>query len=204
VVEHSPSVHTADLIEHGPRSRMHADLSEVTDNATALNDALPISEVHASRDGLLTQHFESDISEFEPKSIFVTHRFLGHGSLGIVEEVQRSNMQLPTFVGKRVQLPAHKREAKATLDIIQEESRILRALVHPHIVSLIVSYEEKKHSNAHFYFLLMSPVGETDLKRFPDVVGDEESSNQDAIQWKKWIRKWFTYVASALTYIHGQ
>jgi hypothetical protein len=90
VVEHSPSVHTADLIEHGPRSRMHADLSEVTDNATALNDALPISEVHASRDGLLTQHFESDISEFE---------------------------------------------------------------------------------------------------RFPDVVGDEESSNQDAIQWKKWIRK---------------
>jgi hypothetical protein len=64
VFERSPSVHTAHLIEHGSRSRMHADLGEVTDSATALNDALPRAEVHAPRDGLLIQHLESDINEF--------------------------------------------------------------------------------------------------------------------------------------------
>jgi serine/threonine protein kinase len=128
------------------------------------------------------ERFSVALGEDDP---VVTHRFLGHGSLGIVEEVQRSNTQLPTFVRKRVQLPARKREAKAKLEIIQEEARNLKALVHPHIVSLSDTYEEKKHSNAHFYIILMIPVGETDLNRFLDIVGDEESTNQDAIQWKK-------------------
>jgi len=147
------------------------------------------------------QHFIVALGEDEP---VVTQRFLGHGSLGIVEEVRRSDMKLPTFVRKRVQLPARKREAKATLEIIQEEARNLKALVHPHIVALIGTYEEKKHSNVHFYFLLMSPMGETDLKRFLDIVGDEDSMSQDALNWKKWIGKWFTCLASALAYMHEQ
>lgn len=129
-------------------------------------------------------------------------RFLGHGSLGIVEEVRRLNTQLPTFVRKRVQLPARKREANATLEIIQEEAKNLRLLVHPHIVALLGTYEEKKHANAHFYFLLMSPVGDSDLKRFLDFAGDEEPTTLDGLRWKGWISKWFACLASALAYMH--
>jgi hypothetical protein len=104
--------------------------------------------------GWEVQHFNVASEEDNP---VVTHRFLGHGSLGIVEEVRRSNTQVPTFVRKRVQIPTRKREAKATLDIIQQEARNLKALVHPHIVTLFGTYKETKHSNAHFYSLLMSP-----------------------------------------------
>jgi serine/threonine protein kinase len=145
------------------------------------------------------EHFTVTTHDDDP---VITYRFLGHGSLGIVEEVRRSNTQFPTFVRKRVQLPARKREAKATLEIIQEEAKNLRSLVHPHIVTLIGTYEEMKHVNAHFYFLLMSPVGETDLKRFLDYVGDEEPASQEGIQWKGWISKWFACLASALAYMH--
>jgi hypothetical protein len=54
---------------------------------------------------------------------------LGHGSLGVVEEVRRVGGQFPTLVRKRVDLPLPKRKAAAYSKIVQEEARILRSLV---------------------------------------------------------------------------
>ncbi|KAJ4364676.1 hypothetical protein N0V83_009273 [Neocucurbitaria cava] len=132
---------------------------------------------------------------------------LGHGSLGIVDEVRRRDTTLPTFVRKRVQLPARKAQAKAILNIIQGECENLKSLVHQHIVTLLGTYEEMRHKNRHLYFLLMSPVGDNDLKNFLDIAGEhlEQDRTEPRVDlWRSWIYNWFTCLASALAYMHGK
>jgi serine/threonine protein kinase len=132
---------------------------------------------------------------------------LGHGSLGIVEEVRCKNTDLLTFVRKRVQLPARKLQAEATLTIIQAEAKNLASLVHPHIVALIGSYEGFQHKSCHFYFLLMTPVGENDLKDFLDIAGEHtenEPMSLASVTWKGWIHSWFACLSSALAFMHEQ
>ncbi|KAF2128424.1 kinase-like protein [Dothidotthia symphoricarpi CBS 119687] len=93
------------------------------------------------------------------EDILVACRALGHGSLGVVEEVQ----------------------AEATLNIIQEEARNLKSLVHPHIVTFI---------------------GDNDLADFLDIVSEQDSMLELRTQWRQWIRSWIVCLASALEYMH--
>jgi hypothetical protein len=128
---------------------------------------------------------------------------LGHGSLGVVEEVRISPL-FQSFVRKRVQIPFYRR--KQYLSIINQEARVLQDLSHCHIVKMIGSYSEIPSSGRQFYSLLMAPVGERDLKTFLDILGDK-SSPQPA-DWiderKPWLNNWFRCLSSALAYIHSQ
>jgi serine/threonine protein kinase len=103
-------------------------------------------------------------------------------------------------------LSARRLQAQATIKIIQEEAKNLKSLVHQHIITLLGSYEETKPRNRHSYYLLMSPVGENDLRNFLEMVGDEnETRSQTAALsiWKTWIYGWFACLASALAFMHG-
>jgi hypothetical protein len=128
---------------------------------------------------------------------------LGHGSLGVVEEVRISPL-FQSFVRKRVQIPFNRR--KQYLSIIHQEARVLQDLSHCHIVKMIGSYSEIPDSGRQFYSLLMAPVGQRDLKTFLDIVGDK-SPSQPAV-WIKdlkiWLPNWFRCLSSALAYIHSQ
>src|SRR5436305_13227036 len=97
--------------------------------------------------------------------------FLGHGSLGIVEEVKASDWSEHTFVRKRVQIPYSNRRQR--LQVAQQESRILKSLAHVHIVKIIGTYEDGPLTRRKFWSMLMYPVGENDLKSFLDIFGDE-------------------------------
>jgi len=101
-----------------------------------------------------------------------------------------------------MQLSVRKKQAKATLGIIQEEAKNLGSLVHSHIVTFIGSYEEVTHNNRHFYSLLMCPVGDNDLADFLEIAGEQDSSSELSAQWTSWIRTWFTCLASALDHMH--
>jgi hypothetical protein len=139
------------------------------------------------------------------EDLLVVCHVLGHGSLGIVEEVRRKDTQLPTFVRKHVPLSARKAQAKADLRIIQEEAKHLRSLVHPHIVNVIGSYEVQRQANRHSYFLLMSPVGDNDLRNFLDIAGDEvelRPHSDLSVKFSCWIMSWFLCLVSALDYMH--
>ncbi|KAF2253679.1 kinase-like protein [Trematosphaeria pertusa] len=124
---------------------------------------------------------------------------LGHGSVGVVEEVRLRNRTLPTLVRKRVRLPVRDRES--VLRLIKEETQNLKALAHTHIVTIIASYEDNKQKNRQSYCLLMAPVGDNDLKTFLDI-----ATEADALlnEWSDWIRSWFGCLASALVYMHGR
>lgn len=121
---------------------------------------------------------------------------LGHGSLGIVEEVQIS--RLHPFVRKKVPLPYSQRETRQK--IIQDEAKVLEELCHPHIVQILGSYEDSTYKNKHFYCLLMSPVGDSDLKSFLEEVGTRGPTTAE----NDWLFNWFPCLSSALAYMHSQ
>lgn len=149
--------------------------------------------------GWTEQHFILGPTD---KDVCIATNPLGHGSLGVVEEVRRIDGQFPTLVRKRISLPVQKRKAAAYLKIVQEEARILRSLVHPHIVTLIGSYEDMKQSKRPSYCLLMSPVGEGDLETFLTDVGEHEVA-EFSIRSRDCIRNWMGCLASALDYMHA-
>ncbi|OCK93270.1 kinase-like protein [Cenococcum geophilum 1.58] len=123
------------------------------------------------------------------------------GSLGAVEEVtSRSSPEkgTQTLARKRVLLPYHGRRQR--LQIIKEEAKILEDLAHQHIIQMIASYEDTPQPGKFFYSLLMSPVGDNDLKTFLDVVGDQDRAPQE----KSWLRQWFSCLTAALAYLHGE
>ena len=137
------------------------------------------------------------------KDVCISTNPLGHGSLGVVEEVRRIDGQFPTLVRKRISMPVQKSKAAAYLKIVQEEARILRSLVHPHIVTLIGSYEDMKQSKRSSYCLLMSPVGDGDLEAFLNDVGEYDVASDSSIRSRNCISNWMGCLASALEYMHA-
>jgi hypothetical protein len=87
---------------------------------------------------------------------------LGHGCLGIVEEVKVAGLNLSTFVWKRVQLPKYD-PAKHRVKFIQQEVHALRHLTHPHIVTIIGTYQAVTSPSMSFFSILTSPVGESNV-----------------------------------------
>ncbi|KAF2466251.1 kinase-like protein [Lindgomyces ingoldianus] len=128
---------------------------------------------------------------------------LGHGSLGVVEEV-RIGPEYTSFVRKRVQIPYNRR--RQYLKIISQEAQVLQNLSHCHIVKMIGSYSEIPDSGRQFFSLLMAPVGQRDLKTFLDIVGDQSTSQ--SVDWiedrRMWLLNWFKCLSSALAYIHSK
>lgn len=141
-----------------------------------------------------------DYQDISP-NLFEVVDSLGHGSLGVVEEV-RVSPYYSSFVRKRVQIPYYKR--KQYLKIIGQEAQVLQNLSHCHIVKMIGSYSEVPDTGRQFYSLLMAPVGQRDLKTFLDMMGDKATSHPS--EWyedrKVWLRNWFKCLSSALAYIH--
>ncbi|OCL07353.1 kinase-like protein [Glonium stellatum] len=132
-------------------------------------------------------------------------RSLGHGSLGVVEEVSIASQNKSTFVRKRVQIPYSNREQ--ILRIIKREAAVMAKLIHPHITKIIGSYEDKSAYRI-FYSLLSYPVGDSDLKTFLEILGeqqadqDESSYGTPVVERREWLWTWFGCLAGALDYMH--
>ncbi|KAF2266485.1 kinase-like protein [Lojkania enalia] len=216
----SPSVDNVTLVDsanaHGSPPMVLGDLSlspldmttsenthsHTTSRQSTSDQLLETSDdiEHIAREcGLTFRH--KDYPDINPNLLQVVDS-LGHGSLGVVEEV-RVSPEHQSFVRKRVQIPYYKR--KQYLKIINQEARVLQSLTHCHIVKMIGSYSEIPNSGRQFYSLLMAPVGQRDLKTFLEMVG--EQSTTQAVGWiedrKNWIRNWFKCLSSALVYIHS-
>ncbi|OCL01228.1 kinase-like protein [Glonium stellatum] len=135
---------------------------------------------------------------------------LGHGSLGVVEEVRTASSDKGSFVRKRVMIP--RSERKRRLQIIEQEVKSLRSLTHPHIVKIVGTYEDVYDRGRHYYSLLMWPVGDIDLKNFLDGLGEDSARSHELglneaawlLKGMVWLRTWFGCLASALVYMHSK
>jgi hypothetical protein len=202
----SPSISQSDtptsVLDYSP-SVTSVVLSPISSRQSTF-DRFPQSNISvnliAQECGLPFRH--KDYQELNPNFVQVVDS-LGHGSLGVVEEV-RVSPAYPSFVRKRVQIPYNKR--KQYLRIISQEATVLQSLTHCHIVKMIGSYSEVPASGRQFYSLLMAPVGQRDLKTFLDMVGDQSTSQpQDWIEDRRtWLRNWVRCLSSALAYMHSK
>ncbi|KAF2834871.1 kinase-like protein [Patellaria atrata CBS 101060] len=126
---------------------------------------------------------------------------LGHGSLGIVEEVRVPN-RTKTFVRKQVYIPHYNRRQR--LKMVQAEGDFLKSLAHPHVVKVIGTFQEGVSTGKQSYSILMSPVGDCDLKHLLDILGEQELKKDTFREQRQWLSSWFKCLSSALAYIHGQ
>ena len=143
---------------------------------------------------------------------------LGHGSMGLVDEVRGPNDEKAPFVRKRVFLPHFKRTQ--LLRIVREEAKVIEGLTHIHIVHIIDTYDYVPKSGMPSFSLLMFPVGEGDLTQFLHKTSSMEpplaSELHDAAEPETWDKLnslskaksalvlWFSCLMDALVYIHSQ
>ena len=143
---------------------------------------------------------------------------LGHGSMGLVDEVRGPNDEKAPFVRKRVFLPHFKRAQ--LLRIVREEAKVIERLTHIHIVHIIDTYDHVPKSGMPSFSLLMFPVGEGDLTQFLHQTSSMEpplaNELHDAPEPGTWDKLnslskakstlvlWFSCLTDALVYIHSQ
>ena len=149
--------------------------------------------------------FLEDTESCVTAPILTGRGFLGHGKVGVVDEVRCQVQGSHNFVRKRINIPRSSTyQTTRAVQAIRREIGMLRKLSHPHIIRLIGSYQEI--TNRHFYFLLMFPVGENDLEEFlvTAVESIRQGSQPNALQYSLWLKTWFGCLASALAYMHSQ
>lgn len=124
---------------------------------------------------------------------------LGRG----VAIVRLRSAALSTIICKSIGLPVATKQRHRALENIKEVES-LRTMVHPHVVTLISTFEERSHCSKHFYCLLMSPVGDNDLYALLQMCGDPGRGLEEKRNWNTWLQNWFVCLPSALDYIHSQ
>lgn len=147
------------------------------------------------------QHLETETAKetnqheyhfkFDPDVVFERDKTLGSGSVAVVQVV-------------RIRSTGIKVACKATaqgrqFEVLRQEADMLSTLNHRHIVRFIGSFETPDLKPD--YGIVMSPVGDQDLGGFLKEVG--ESSSNHPTQ-SKWLKSWFTCLASALAYLHNR
>jgi hypothetical protein len=130
---------------------------------------------------------------------------LGNGRYGVVEEVampSKDLQEMDTIVRKRFDIRGERRR----ISQVKKEISVLKKLFHPHIVRHVMDYEEDAGRYAHKVFILMSPVGDNDLRAFLHnaIPYISKGIDPEYSKFTLYLRTWIQCLASALKYIHNQ
>jgi len=115
---------------------------------------------------------------------------LGTGAHAIVDAVRigKSN-----YARKSVALPRYRQQQ--TRQAIEQEISVIRALDHPHIVEIHLTYEDKDR-----FYIVMEPLADCDLEAFLAIHTPTPITSAQT----KMIRKWYLCLANTLAYIHSK
>jgi hypothetical protein len=113
---------------------------------------------------------------------------LGRGSQASVDAVT-----IGTVGYARKSIFLNPRKQRSVRGAIQNEVKNLKKLIHPHIVKIFLTYEEK-----HMFHIVMCPLAECDLETFLE--RDEPHT------WRggQLVWKWIGCLASTLAFIHSK
>jgi serine/threonine protein kinase len=119
----------------------------------------------------------------------------------VVDEIKIEGI---TFARKKIELPPYQ-AGKRCFQQVQQEIQSIKALRHPHIISINGDYQENYLGRRQSFCLLMHPGGDEDLKAFFDREGALLDSHKVAsVETTILIQKWFRCLSSALAHIHSQ
>jgi serine/threonine protein kinase len=193
--------------KEGEEDEYDNDNDDWAQNAQDQKQYLPEESASAiaRRCGVNQEHEKYKRSSMAP---YAVTRRLGHGSIGIVEEVEKREQfgveqRWDSLVRKQVRIQRYGSSAKSLRRRVMQEVESLESLKHPHIVKVIGTYEEIVDRSTNYYSILMHPVGETDLKSLLDRVG-ETSMNGNTDEEMSWLQAWPSCLASALAYRHAE
>lgn len=126
---------------------------------------------------------------------------LGRGDFGIVDKVDPTGEQyLPGKVyARKVITLGRRRDGGGVLNELAQLD-MARSLHHPHIVTIIMTYEEEVGFHRLQYGIIMSPVANCTLRLFLERASSSDVPNR---QLPKAVQKWFGCLASALSYLHA-
>ncbi|KAI9747624.1 MAG: S-(hydroxymethyl)glutathione dehydrogenase, partial [Chaenotheca gracillima] len=146
-------------------------------------------------------------SEQEP---FVHVRRLGHGSNAVVDEVK--GMPSGEFAGKVFARKTLWVTFKGQVDEVLREVQMMKSLRHPHMISVVLAYEEieERRKGRRPYKIIMEPVADTNLADYLEHIEDllvtvsdsDKEHGQEARRVRDQLLGWFGCLAVGMAYIH--
>jgi len=132
-------------------------------------------------------HFTREVIVSNPTLVQETDREkLGVGAYAVVDTVKiGDNFYARKSIGGIRQ--------QHTREVIQAELKIIHALEHPHIVRVLLTYEERQQ-----FSIIMHPLADNDLETY---LANKvcETEREHALIWK-----WITCLVNTLAYIHSK
>jgi serine/threonine protein kinase len=132
-------------------------------------------------------HFTREVVISNPSLVQETDREkLGVGAYAVVDTVKiGDNLYARKSIGGIRQ--------QHTRDIIQAELKIIHALEHPHVVRVLLTYEERQQ-----FSIIMHPLAESDLETY---LASKvcETEREHKLMWK-----WMACLVNTLAYIHSK
>ena len=136
-------------------------------------------------------HFTREQVFENPSLITETNREnLGSGSSATVDTVQ---IDKAFYARKSIHYPRQVRQQHRLKEDIQKEIKITQALSHPHIVKVLLTYEETRQ-----FSIIIHPLADCDLESY--LANKTCATNQE----QDLIRKWMACLANTLAYIHSK
>ncbi|KAF3004034.1 hypothetical protein E8E13_000815 [Curvularia kusanoi] len=138
----------------------------------------------------LTHFTREEVFQAPPLITETNRESLGSGSSATVDTVQ---IRERLYARKSINYPRQVQREIRLKEDIQKEIKITYALDHPHIVRVLLTYEETKRFN-----IIMHPLADCDLESY---LADKTC---DSAQQKSLICKWIACLTNTLAYIHSK
>ncbi|KAF2867236.1 kinase-like domain-containing protein, partial [Massariosphaeria phaeospora] len=116
---------------------------------------------------------------------------IGTGAYAIVESIK---IRESAYARKSIALPRYN-QARIR-ETIQNEISVIRTLIHPHIVQVFCTYEEKTR-----FAIVLEPLANCDLEAYLE---QHESLSDRDIDYDDLMWKWLGCLANTLAFIHGK
>jgi tRNA A-37 threonylcarbamoyl transferase component Bud32 len=131
-----------------------------------------------------------------PRQIPFRHgHYIGHGSQGTVDTVERSSEPPGGKLYARKQFMLSRTPKPMKLDPVLQEIRIASNLQHKHVARLIETYQCK-----NIYAMIMEPVAEGNFGVFLSDLDDTPENNNNGL--REQLSLWFGCLANAIGYLH--
>ncbi|KAH7112523.1 kinase-like domain-containing protein, partial [Dendryphion nanum] len=135
--------------------------------------------------------------------LFKHTKDLGRGHLGAVDMVepagQQSHFPGKVYACKTLTIGHRQRGAAMVNELVRLESA--RTLCHPHLPTVVMTYEEDVGFHTLRYGIVMNPVAKYTLSSFLESSSNNDSTMRPLLGH---VKKWIGCLSSALSYVHAK
>lgn len=136
-------------------------------------------------------HFTRDVVFSEPLLLTESNQEpLGFGTFAQVDTVKIGES---FYARKSINLPRQTPQQNRIREDIQKEIKIIHALNHPHVIRVILTYEETRR-----FSIIMHPLADCDLETY---LANKTCDNENR---RRLIWKWMVCLVNTLAYIHSK